>query len=46
MDVEESGVLDCFVGAGAELQSTTLLLHEFAHAGAGACPHVCRQRRN
>lgn len=45
MDVEESGVLDCFVEAGAELQSTALLLHKLAHAGAGVCPHVCRQRR-
>ena len=45
MDVEESDVLDCFVEAGAELQSTAPLLHEFAHAGAGVCPHVCRQRR-
>lgn len=45
MDVEESGVLDCFVEAGAELQSTAPLLHEFAHAGVGVCPHVCRQRR-
>lgn len=45
MDVEESDVLDCFVEAGAELQSTALLLHELAHAGVDACPHVCRQRR-
>lgn len=45
MDVEENGVLDCFVEAGAELQSTALLLHEFTHAGVGVCPHVCRQRR-
>ena len=45
IDVEENGVLDCFVEAGAELQSTALLLHEFTHAGVGVCPHVCRQRR-
>ncbi|MGN0059431.1 MAG: hypothetical protein ACI362_02945 [Coriobacteriales bacterium] len=42
MDVEENGVLECFVEAGAELQSTALLLHEFAHAGVDVCPHVCR----
>lgn len=36
MNVEESGVLDCFVEAGAELQSTALLLHELAHAGLDA----------
>ena len=41
MDVEESDVLDCFVEAGAELQSTALLLRELAHAGVD----VCRQRR-
>lgn len=46
MDVEGSGVLDCFVEAGAELQSTAFLLHELAHAGVDVCPHVCRQRRN
>ena len=49
MDVEGSGVLDCFVEAGAELQSTAFLLHELAHAGVDVCPHVCphvcRQRR-
>lgn len=39
MDVEESGVLDCFVEAGAELKSTALLLHELAHADVGVCPH-------
>ncbi|WP_418244065.1 hypothetical protein [Ellagibacter isourolithinifaciens] len=32
-------------GEIAELQSIALLLHEFAHAGADVCPHVCRQRR-
>lgn len=41
IDVEENGVLDCFVEAGAELQSTALLLRELAHAGVD----VCRQRR-
>lgn len=40
MDVEESDVLGCFVEAGAELQSTALLLHELAHAGVAVCPHV------
>lgn len=45
MDVEESVALDCFVEAGAELQSTALLLHELARASVDVCLHVCRQRR-